>query len=128
MTEENQTQENIQDAPRVADFRVGDTIIVHYKITEGDKTRIQPYQGIVISKRGAGESKSFIVRKIAADGIGVERIFPLYSPHIEKIDVVKLGKVRRAKLYYLREKKGRDAMRIKERQPKAVVSAKESTK
>jgi large subunit ribosomal protein L19 len=97
------------------EFRSGDTIRVHYRIIEGDKTRTQPFEGIVIAKKGAGVTKTVTVRKIAADGIGVERIFPLFSPNIEKLEVVKLGKVRRAKLYYLRDKIGREAMRIKER-------------
>ena len=93
----------------------GDTVKIHYKIVEGGKVRIQPYEGIVISKRGEGVSKTFIVRKIGADGVGVERIFPLISPNIEKLEVTKKGKVRRAKLFYLREKKGRAATRVKER-------------
>jgi large subunit ribosomal protein L19 len=104
----------------LTDFRPGDSIKVFYKITEGGKTRIQPYEGIVISKKGSGVSKTFTVRKIGADSIGVERIFPLHSPNIEKIEVIKKGKVRRAKLYYLREKVGREAMRIKERKEKPV--------
>lgn len=96
------------------DFRAGDSVAVHYKIIEGDKTRIQVYEGIVISKRGAGMSKSFMVRKIGADNVAVERIFPLYSPNITKLEVTKKGKVRRAKLYYLRGKKGREASKVKE--------------
>ncbi len=104
--------------PRIAEFRPGDTIKVYYKIIEGDKMRIQPFEGIVISYKGSDVSKTFTVRRIGADGIGVERIFPLYSPNIEKVDLIKSGKVRRAKLYYLREKKGREAMRIKERKAK----------
>ena len=99
----------------IPDFRVGDTIKLQYRIIEGEKTRLQPFQGIVISKKGEGVSKTFTVRRIGADKIGVERIFPLHSPNIEKLTVVKKGKVRRAKLYYLRDKKGREAMRIKER-------------
>lgn len=103
------------------DFKAGDTVNVHYKIKEGEKTRIQPYQGIVISSRGAGFSKTFTVRRLGADGIGVERIFQFNSPNIEKIDVVKKGKVRRAKLYYLRDKIGAAAYRIKEKaSPKAA--------
>jgi large subunit ribosomal protein L19 len=101
--------------PDLPEFNSGDTVVVHYRITEGDKTRIQPYEGIVIGKKGEGISKTFIVRRIGADGIGVERIFPLFSPNIEKIDVKKHAKVRRAKLYYLRDKKGREAVRLKER-------------
>lgn len=95
-------------------FRAGDTVKVHYKIIEGDKTRVQPYEGIVISKRGSGVSKSFTVRKIGADGIGVERIFPLNTPNIQSLEVTKVGKARRAKLYYLRAKKGKAATKVKE--------------
>lgn len=97
------------------EFRPGDTVRIYYKIIEGDKTRIQPYEGIVISKKGHDQSKTFTVRRIGADNVGVERIFPLYSPNITKLEVKKKGKVRRAKLYYLREKKGRAAVRVKER-------------
>ncbi|OGC45609.1 50S ribosomal protein L19 [candidate division WWE3 bacterium RBG_19FT_COMBO_34_6] len=100
---------------KIPDFRSGDTIKIYYKIIEGDKTRVQPYEGIVISKRGQGVSKTFTVRKIGADNIGVERIFPLSSPNITKIEVKKKGKVRRAKLYYLRGKQGKAAVRIKDR-------------
>ena len=93
-------------------FSVGDTIKVHYKIVEGDKQRIQIYEGVVISIRGEGPHKSFIVRRISHE-VGVERIFPFHSPSIAKIEVVRKGKVRRAKLYYLRGKSGKDS-RIKE--------------
>jgi large subunit ribosomal protein L19 len=96
-------------------FRVGDTVKVMYKIIEGDKQRLQPYIGIVIAIKGSDVSKSFTVRKIGADNIGVERIFPFFSPNIESLTVVKRGKVRRSKLYYLRDKVGKAAMRIKER-------------
>ncbi|MDA3813733.1 MAG: 50S ribosomal protein L19 [Candidatus Cloacimonetes bacterium] len=95
------------------EFRVGDTIKVHYKIKEGEKVRIQVFQGIVIQRRGAQMSKTFTVRKISS-GVGVERIFPLNSPNIDKIDVVRFGRVRRAKLFYLREAKGK-AARVKEK-------------
>lgn len=97
------------------DFRVGDTVKVDYKIIEGDKTRIQPYQGIVIARKGIGVSKTFTVRKISVDGVGVERIFPVCSPNIEKLKVLKRGSVRRAKLYYLRDRIGKQATRIKEK-------------
>lgn len=103
-----------KDATQYPDFKAGDTVKVSYRIVEGDKTRIQPYEGIVLARKGSGASKSFTVRRIGADNIAVERIFPLFSPNIEKIEVVKVGSVRRAKLYYLRDKKGRAAMRIKE--------------
>src|SRR3989304_4886482 len=88
------------------EFRAGDTLRVHYKVTEGDKSRIQPFEGIVISKKGSNVSKTFTVRKIGADSVAVERIFPLFSPNIDKIEVVKKGSVRRAKLYYLRDRVG----------------------
>ncbi len=95
------------------EFRVGDTVKVHYKIKEGNKERIQIYQGIVIQKKGSGISKSFTVRKIS-NGIGVERIFPQSSPLIDKMQVVRFGHVRRAKLFYLRKAKGKSA-RVKEK-------------
>lgn len=94
------------------EFKVGDTLNVHYKIREGDKQRIQVYTGNVISIRGAGMGKSFIVRRVSHE-IGVERIFPFHSPSIEKIEVIRKGKVRRARLFYLRDKSGK-AGRIKE--------------
>ena len=94
-------------------FRSGDTITVSYRIREGNKERIQQYRGVVISITGHGDKKRFTVRKMS-DNIGVERIFPLESPFIEKIVVNKYGKVRRAKLYYLRKLTGKKA-RIKER-------------
>ncbi len=86
----------------VPDFKSGDTVSVHVKVKEGDKERIQEYQGMVISRHGAGINATFTVRKIS-DGVGVERIFPLHSPRIAKIEKVKEGKVRRAKLSYIRE-------------------------
>lgn len=96
------------------DFRPGDTVRVHYRIQEGEeKERIQVFEGVVIRKRGSGTGATFTVRKISF-GIGVERTFPLHSPRIEKIEVVKRGKVRRARLYYLRGRYGK-AARIKER-------------
>jgi large subunit ribosomal protein L19 len=94
------------------DFRPGDTIKVYFKIKEGDKERIQPFEGVVIRKRGSGTGATFTVRKISY-GVGVERTFPLHSPLIEKIEVLKRGKVRRARLYYLREKVGKKA-KVKE--------------
>ncbi|KAB2921753.1 MAG: 50S ribosomal protein L19 [Bacteroidetes bacterium] len=83
------------------DFKVGDTVNVHVRVVEGDKERIQQYQGVVIGRRGEGMGATFTVRKIS-DGVGVERIFPLHSPRIAKIDKMKDGSVRRSKLYYLR--------------------------
>lgn len=95
------------------DFRAGDTVVVNYKIIEGDKQRIQSFRGDVIQIKGEGATKTFTVRKIS-NSIGVERIFPLTSPSIDSIDVVKHGKVRRSRLFYLRERIGKKA-RIKER-------------
>lgn len=92
----------------IPDFNTGDTLKVHVKIVEGDKERIQVFQGIVISRSGGGVSESFTVRKVTA-GIGVERVFPLHSPNLTKIQVMKRGKVRRSKLYYLRGLKGKKA-------------------
>ncbi|HIC87328.1 MAG TPA: 50S ribosomal protein L19 [Aquificae bacterium] len=96
----------------IPDFRPGDTVKVYQKVKEGDKERIQVFEGVVIRKRGTGTDATFTVRKVSY-GVGIERIYPLYSPVIEKIEVVRFGKVRRARLYYLRERSGKDA-RIKE--------------
>ena len=98
------------DLPEIA---IGDTVIVGVTINEGNKTRVQDYQGLVIAKRGEGVSKSFTVRKFS-NGVGVERVFPLNSPVIAYVKVVSHGKVRRAKLYYLRDRKGKSA-RIKQK-------------
>ena len=98
------------DLPRI---QPGDTVKVHVKVKEGEKERIQLFQGIVISIKGGGMRTSFTVRKVAS-GVGVERIFPLNSPTIDKLEVLRHGKVRRAKLYFLRDKLGK-AGRLKER-------------
>jgi large subunit ribosomal protein L19 len=106
------------EAPQLkelTDFRIGDTVKVHYKIIEGKNERIQVFEGVCIVCKGSGARKTFTVRKIS-NGIGVERIFPMYSPKIEKIEVVRQGRVRRGKLYYVRGKVGKNA-RIKERLP-----------
>ncbi|BAC43894.1 50S ribosomal protein L19 [Malacoplasma penetrans] len=103
----------------IPEFRSGDTIIVHNKIIENNKSRIQKFEGVVIRRRGSGLSETIIVRK-ESSGIGVERIFQLHSPQIEKIEVIRLGKVRRAYLTYLRERSGKSA-RIKERRPAKAV-------
>lgn len=89
-------------------FAVGDTVKVHYRVVEGEKERVQIFQGTVIGRRGDGTRASFIVRKVTA-GVGVERIFPLHSRNITTVEVVRPGRVRRAKLFYLRGKKGRAA-------------------
>ena len=103
----------IQPNAAVADFNVGDTVRVSAKVVEGDKERLQAFEGTVIKKRNAGSSTNFTVRRVA-HGVGVERTFLLHSPRIEKVDLVRQGKVRRAKLFYLRGRTGK-AARIKER-------------
>ena len=94
-------------------FTAGDTVNVHYRVREGEKERIQQYEGVVLSERGSGPNKTFTVRKMAS-GVGVERIFPISSPSVDSIEVNKRGRVRRARIYYLRERTGKSA-RIKER-------------
>jgi len=94
------------------DFRPGDTVRVHVKVVEGNRERIQVFEGVVIKRRGAGVSETFTVRKVSY-GVGVERTFPVHTPKIAKLEVVRRGKVRRAKLYYLRQLRGK-AARIKE--------------
>ncbi len=112
MVEREQLRTDLQD------FRVGDTVKVHVKIVEGEKERVQLFEGVVISKKRGGIRSSFTVRKISY-GIGVERIFPLHSPRIDRIDVISRGKVRRAKLFYLRGLKGK-AARIKGQKKQAA--------
>ena len=98
----------------IPDFQPGDTVLVNVKVVEGDKSRVQAYEGVCIGRSGGGLNENFTVRKISY-GEGVERVFPLYSPMIDSIKVVRRGKVRRAKLYYLRGRRGK-AARIVERQ------------
>ncbi len=100
-----------QDIPQ---FKAGDTVKVHFRVVEGTRQRTQLYQGIVIKRQGQGVRETFTVRK-QSFGVGVERAFPLHSPKIEKIEVVQVGDVRRAKLYYLRQKVGKQA-RVREKQ------------
>lgn len=106
-------KEMIQES-RFPDFRVGDTIRVYVKVVEGNKERVQPFQGICIGKKKGGIRETFRVRKISG-GIGVERVFPFQSPSLDKVEVVQAGKVRRAKLYYLRDRIGKKATKIKQR-------------
>jgi large subunit ribosomal protein L19 len=106
----------------LSDFKAGDTITVHYKIKEGNKERIQQFQGVVIQRKGAGSTATFTVRKIS-NNIGVERIFPVASPFIDKIDVNKRGVVRRARIFYLRELRGKSA-RITEKRQSVAAAAK----
>ncbi len=100
-------------AREIPAFQPGDTVVVSVKVKEGDRTRVQAYEGVCIARQGGGLNESFTVRKISY-GEGVERVFPVYSPMIEQIKVVRRGKVRRAKLYYLRDRRGKSA-RIAER-------------
>ena len=107
-------------------FASGDTVRVHYKIKEGDKERVQVFQGTVISRRGSGTGATFTVRKISS-GVGVERVFPLHSPNIAKVERTATGRVRRAKLYYLRGLTGKSA-RIKEKIVEKAESKKTKSK
>ncbi len=99
--------------PEIPNFKPGDTVKVYVKVKEGDKERIQVFEGVVIARKGGGIRETFTVRKISF-GVGVERVFPLHSPIIDKIEVVRRGIVRRSKLYYLRTKKGKEA-KVKEK-------------
>lgn len=106
-------QEAMWEKKEIPEFKSGDTITVSYRIIEGNKERVQSFRGVVIQIKGSGMTKMFTIRKVS-NGIGVERIFPLYSPHIDSIEVNKRGVVRRARIYYLRNLTGKKA-RIKER-------------
>src|SRR5437868_11219594 len=97
----------------VPEFRAGDTLRVHVKVVEGNKERIQVFQGVVIGRKGGGIRETFTVRKVSG-GVGVERVFPLHSPSVDRVEVIRRGRVRRAKLYYLRNLQGK-AARIRER-------------
>jgi large subunit ribosomal protein L19 len=113
--------EKEQLKPEIAPFRVGDTVKVHTRVVEGDKERIQLFSGIVIARRGTGLNSYFTVRRISY-GEGVERVFPLHSPRIAKIEVERQGNVRRAKLNYLRTRKGKQAMSVKEKARATAVN------
>ncbi|ENP7037026.1 50S ribosomal protein L19 [Campylobacter coli] len=101
------------EGKNLPEFRAGDTLRLAIRIKEGDKTRIQNFEGICIARRGNGVDETFIVRKMGANNVGVERIFPIYSESLESITVVRKGRVRRARLFYLRDRRGK-AARIKE--------------
>ena len=111
---ENEQMAKLTAGKEIPDFQPGDTVLVNVKVVEGERARIQAYEGVCIARSGAGLNESFTVRKISY-GEGVERVFPLYSPMIDSIKVVRRGKVRRAKLYYLRGRRGK-AARIGEKQ------------
>ena len=106
-------QKELTPSPNHPNFKAGDTITVHYRIKEGDKERIQLFQGVVLQRRGEGATETFTVRKVSG-GIGTERIFPICSPNISKIEIKKHGVVRRARIFYIRELTGK-AARIKEK-------------
>ena len=111
---ENEQKAKLSAGKEIPDFQPGDTVVVNVKIVEGERSRVQAYEGVCIGRAGAGLNENFTVRKISY-GEGVERVFPLYSPMIDSIKVVRRGQVRRAKLYYLRGRRGKSA-RIIERQ------------
>jgi large subunit ribosomal protein L19 len=110
---------------QIPDFQPGDTVIVNVRVKEGDRTRVQAYEGVCIARSGGGLNESFTVRKISY-GEGVERVFPIYSPLIESVKVVRRGAVRRAKLYYLRDRRGKSA-RIAERKDRDAGKGKSKT-
>ncbi len=118
-TLEKEQVEKLSAGKEIPSFGPGDTVIVNVKVKEGDRTRVQAYEGVCIGRSGGGLNESFTVRKISY-GEGVERVFPIYSPNIDSIKVVRKGKVRRAKLYYLRGRRGKSA-RIVEKQDKQVA-------
>jgi large subunit ribosomal protein L19 len=113
-TIEQEEAARLSAGKEIPEFQPGDTVIVNVKVVEGERSRVQAYEGVCIARDGGGLQESFTVRKISY-GEGVERVFPLYSPLIDSIKVVRRGKVRRAKLYYLRDRRGKSA-RIAERQ------------
>ena len=115
----NVVNENLAVTSKFPDFKSGDTVTVHYKIKEGNKERVQQYKGVVIQRKGNAHTATFTVRKMSGN-IGVERIFPISSPFIDKIEVNKHGKVRRAKIFYLRDLTGKKA-RIQEKKHIAAV-------
>jgi large subunit ribosomal protein L19 len=119
---EKEQMAKLSAGKEIPDFEPGDTVLVNVKVVEGDRTRVQAYEGVCIGRSGGGLNENFTVRKISY-GEGVERVFPLYSPTVDSIQVVRRGKVRRAKLYYLRERRGKSA-RISERQERSTETAK----
>src|SRR5690242_21425875 len=119
---ENEHVAKLTAGKQIPEFQPGDTVLVNVRIVEGERSRVQAYEGVCIGRAGAGINENFTVRKISY-GEGVERVFPLYSPMIDSIEVVRRGKVRRAKLYYLRGRRGKSA-RIVERQDHGAAGGK----
>ncbi|TAL77949.1 MAG: 50S ribosomal protein L19 [Beijerinckiaceae bacterium] len=111
----------------IPEFQAGDTVIVNVKVKEGERTRVQAYEGVCIARNGGGLNESFTVRKISY-GEGVERVFPVFSPMIDSIKVVRRGKVRRAKLYYLRDRRGKSARIAEKMETPAARAARETAK
>ena len=103
------------DTQQLPHLNPGDTVTVSWEIKEGEKTRVQDFTGVVIAKNGKEDYKTIVVRKIATGGIGVERIFPIFSPQLKALEVVRRGKARRSKLYYLRQRIGKQALKVKAR-------------
>ena len=117
---EQEQLKKLSAGKEIPDFSPGDTIIVNVKVVEGERTRVQAYEGVCIGRSGGGLNESFTVRKISY-GEGVERVFPLYSPMIDSIKLVRKGKVRRAKLYYLRGRRGKAARIVEKQDRQAAV-------
>lgn len=123
---EKEQIEKLSAAREIPEFQPGDTVIVNVRVKEGERSRVQAYEGVVIARGGSGLHESFTVRKISY-GEGVERVFPIYSPIIDSIKVVRRGRVRRAKLYYLRDRRGKSA-RIAERIDRTRLNKKDAEK
>ena len=117
---ENEQMAKLSAGKEIPDFQPGDTVIVNVKIVEGEKSRVQAYEGVCIGRAGAGLNENFTVRKISY-GEGVERVFPVMSPMIDSIKVVRRGKVRRAKLYYLRDLRGKSARIVEKKSDRAAA-------
>ncbi|HWL05782.1 MAG TPA: 50S ribosomal protein L19 [Xanthobacteraceae bacterium] len=117
----------LSDGKAIPEFQPGDTVIVNVKVKEGERSRVQAYEGVCIARTGGGIHQSFTVRKISY-GEGVERVFPLYSPNIDSIKVVRRGKVRRAKLYYLRNLRGKAARIVEKQEPRGDAGKKAAGK
>lgn len=124
MSELLKSVERLEPNPNIPVLAPGDTVRVHSRIVEGDRERIQMVQGVVIRIKKGGPAASFTVRRIGAHGVGVERTFPFFSPRVEKVEVLRHGKVRRAKLYFLRERGGKSA-RLRERRVDAAKNSEE---
>ena len=123
-TLENEQREKLSAGRTIPDFAPGDTVIVNVKVKEGERTRVQAYEGVCIGRHGGGLNESFTVRKISY-GEGVERVFPIYSPMIDSIKLVRRGKVRRAKLYYLRGLRGKSARIVEKQDRQQAAPAKQ---